>query len=67
MQVRQFCNDWFTVDGEGIHSKVVSPTSLNFTVGEKQRIEDARKKGETGMMFNHFEWDGWSLRRKRYR
>jgi hypothetical protein len=49
--INQFCNNWFSVQSDEI-AKIVSPTSLEFTFDEIERIISS----ETGVMFGLYEW-----------
>lgn len=54
VEISQFCNDWFMLaDG-----KIVSPTSLQFSVAEIRGIVKAQKKGQCGILFGLYELQG---------
>lgn len=62
-KISQFCNDWFSVDVEGV-PKIVTPTSLILTASE---VEMVRTTFNVGMLWTLFTLgdDGVFKRRPR--
>jgi hypothetical protein len=62
--IRQFCNDWFSVDVEGV-PKIVTPTSLILTVSEVGLVRESLNVGMLWTLFTLSD-DGVFKRRKRF-
>lgn len=58
--IHQFANDWVTIDvpEEGIQGKVVSPTSLQLTADEVQRVRTAPRQADGLLVWNALSDDG---------
>ena len=53
VKIHQFCNDWFML-GDGT---IVSPSSLEFTFHEVERIMTNRREERTGGMFTLYGFE----------
>lgn len=68
VRIRQFCNDWISVEHPDIppQESIINPLSLSFSEQERERIQNAAAAGKTGYMFQKYYWDGLVLKKKKY-
>lgn len=64
VKIHQFCNDWFYIEHENIGNQdaIKSPTALEFTAEEIERINSSNN---VGFLLHVYEWDGNRLKKRK--